>query len=99
MKANGGNALSSEGKIKQVRGEFPEGARAIFYKNILSMKKTGSFLRKQDFFIIIIYFVLSYVMVPERRFYMFSYMMILWLFNLLNNSEFLGCLLYTSRCV
>ena len=90
VKANGGNALSSEGKIKQVRGEFPEGARAIFYKNILSMKKTGSFLRKQDFFIIIIYFVLSYVMVPERRFYMFSYMMILWLFNLLNNSEFLG---------
>ena len=90
VKANGGNALSSEGKIKQVRGEFPEGARAIFYKNILSMKKTGSFLRKQDFFIIIIYFVLSYVMVPERRFYMFSYMMILWLFNLLNDSEFLG---------
>ena len=42
VKANGGNALSSEGKIKQVRGEFPEGARAIFYKNILSMKKTGS---------------------------------------------------------
>lgn len=90
VKANGGNALSSEGKIKQVRGEFPEGARAIFYKNILSMKKTGSFLRKQDFFIIIVYFVLSYVIAPQSRFYMFSYMMILWLFNLLNDSEFLG---------
>lgn len=90
VKANGGNALSSEGKIKQVRGEFPEGARAIFYKNILSMKKTGSFLRKQDFFIIVVYFLISYFMVPERRFYMFSYMMILWLFNLLNDSEFLG---------
>lgn len=90
VKANGGNALSSEGKIKQVRGEFPEGARAIFYKNILSMKKTGSFLRKQDFFIIIVYFVLSYIMAPKSRFYMFSYMMVLWLFTLLNDSEFLG---------
>ncbi len=90
VKANGGNALSSEGKIKQIRGEFPEGAKAIFYKNILSMKKTGSFLRKQDFFVIVVYFVLSYVMVPERRFYMFSYMMILWLFNLLNDAELLG---------
>lgn len=90
VKANGGNILSSEGKIKQVRGEFPEGARAIFYKNILSMKKTGSFLRKQDFFVIVVYFLISYFMIAERRFYMFSYMMILWLFNLLNDTEFLG---------
>lgn len=90
VKANGGNILSSEGKIKQVRGEFPEGARAIFYKNILTMKKTGSFLRKQDFFVIVVYFVLSYVIAPENQFYMFSYMMILWLFNLLNDAEFLG---------
>ena len=90
VKANGGNILSSEGKIKQVRGEFPEGARAIFYKNILCMKKTGSFLRKQDFFVIVVYFVISYFMIPERRFYMFSYLMILWLFNLLNDTEFLG---------
>ena len=58
--------------------------------NILSMKKTGSFLRKQDFFVIVVYFVISYLMIPERRFYMFSYMMILWLFNLLNDTEFLG---------
>ena len=49
VKANGGNILSSEGKIKQVRGEFPEGARAIFYKNILCMKKTGSFFKKTGF--------------------------------------------------
>ena len=90
VKANGGNILSSEGKIKQVRGEFPEGARAIFYKNILCMKKTGSFLRKQDFFVIVVYFVISYFMIPERRFYMFSYLMILLLFNLLNDTEFLG---------
>lgn len=89
-KANGGNALSSEGKIKQVRGEFPEGAKAIFYKNILSMKKTGSFLRKQDFFIMVVYFIISYIIAPERRFYIFSYMMILWIFNLLNDAEFLG---------
>lgn len=90
VKANGGIMLSSEGKVKQIKSEFPEGAKAIFYKNILSMKKTRSFLRKQDFFIIVVYFVISYVAMPENQFYMFSYMMILWLFNLLNDTEFLG---------
>ena len=39
---------------------------------------------------IVVYFLISYFMIAERRFYMFSYMMILWLFNLLNDTEFLG---------
>ena len=89
-KANGGASATAVQKVKHVKGEFPEGARAIFFKNLLIMRKTGNFLRKQDIMILVIYFVVSYVAVPEGRFYMFCYMLILWLFSLLNDKELLG---------
>lgn len=90
VKANGGMAQSSDRKIKRVKGDFPEGARAVFFKNLLIMRKTGNFLRKQDMLILVIYFAISYVVMPQGRFYMFCYMMLLWLFNLLNDAELLG---------
>lgn len=88
-KANRSQIQSSQ-KIKRVKGSFPQGARAIFHKNMLIMRKTGNFLRRQDVFLIVFYFLISYISMPERRFYMFCYMMVLWLFQLLNDAELLG---------
>lgn len=90
-KANGGFAQSERKKVKKIKGEFPEGAKAIFTKNFLVMRKTGNFLRKQDLFIIVFYFVISYISAPKNgRFYMFCYMMVIWLFALLNDAQLLG---------
>lgn len=89
-KANKGNARTEYKKIKKIKGEFPQGARAVFYKNMLMMRKTNSFLRKQDIVIIVLYFIISYFAMPDNRFFMFCYMMMLWLFNLLNDEELLG---------
>lgn len=89
-KANGGTAQDFRKKLKRVKGEFPEGARAVFFKNLLIMRKTGNFLRKQDALILVFYFGISYMAVPKGRFYMFCYMVLLWLFTLLNDAELLG---------
>lgn len=90
VKANKGNSFADTKKIKHIKGEFPEGAKAIFYKNMLQMRKTGNFLRKQDLFIIILYFAISYLVMPSNRFYMFCYMMMIWLFNLMNDADLMG---------
>ena len=54
------------------------------------MRKTGNFLRKQDIFVIVLYFVISYICMPSNRFYMFCYMMMIWMFGLMNDAELLG---------
>lgn len=90
-KANKGSTVIDNKKLKKVKGEFPEGAKAIFHKNFLVMRKTGNFLRKQDIFIIVFYFIISYISAPKDfRFYLFAYMMVIWLFTLLNDVELLG---------
>lgn len=90
VRANKGNSIMDTKKVKGIKGEFPEGAKAIFYKNMLMMRKTGNFLRKQDIFVIVLYFVISYVCMPGHRFYMFCYMMMIWMFGLMNDAEILG---------
>ena len=40
-------------------------ARAIFYKNILSMKKQAAF-KNNDFFVIVVYFLISYFMIAGK---------------------------------
>ncbi len=90
VRANKGNSIMDTKKVKGIKGEFPEGAKAIFYKNMLMMRKTGNFLRKQDIFVIVLYFVISYVCMPGHRFYMFCYMMMIWMFGLMNDAELLG---------
>lgn len=89
-KQNRSSVQVEDKKIKKIKGEFPQGARAVFYKNMLIMRKTGNFLRKQDVLIIIIYFLVSYASPKGSRFYMFCYMMGIWLFNLLNDADLLG---------
>lgn len=90
VRVNKGNSIMDTKKVKGIKGEFPEGAKAIFYKNMLMMRKTGNFLRKQDIFVIVLYFVISYVCMPGHRFYMFCYMMMIWMFGLMNDAELLG---------
>lgn len=90
VRANKGNSIMDTKKVKGIKGEFPEGAKAIFYKNMLMMRKTGNFLRKQDIFVIVLYFVISYVCMPGHRFSMFCYMMMIWMFGLMNDAELLG---------
>lgn len=90
VRANKGNSIMDTKKVKRIKGEFPEGAKAIFYKNMLMMRKTGNFLRRQDIFVIVLYFVISYVCMPGHRFYMFCYMMMIWMFGLMNDAELLG---------
>lgn len=90
VRANKGNSIMDTKKVKGIKGEFPEGARAIFYKNMLMMRKTGNFLRKQDIFVIVLYFVIGYVCMPGHRFSMFCYMMMIWMFGLMNDAELLG---------
>ena len=90
VRANKGNSIMDTKKVKRIKGEFPEGAKAIFYKNMLMMRKTGNFLRRQDIFVIVLYFVISYVCMPGHRFYMFCYMMMIWMFGLMNDAELFG---------
>ena len=90
VRANKGNSIMDTRKVKRIKGEFPEGAKTIFYKNMLMMRKTGNFLRKQDLFVIVLYFVISYICMPSNRFYMFCYMMMIWMFGLMNDAELLG---------
>lgn len=88
-KANGGRARIEDGKVKKVKGEFAPGAKAVLSKNMLIMRKTGNFLRKQDVAIIVLYFVISMLVLPDNVFYMFCYMMIIWLFTLIQDSDLL----------
>ncbi|HIZ66691.1 MAG TPA: putative ABC exporter domain-containing protein [Candidatus Blautia pullicola] len=88
-KANGGRARVEDGKVKNVKGEFAWGARAVLSKNLLLMRKTGNFLRKQDIGIIVFYFALSWLILPENTFYMFCYMLLIWMFTLINDSDLL----------
>lgn len=74
-------------KVKRVKADFREGAGAVFSKNLLLMKKTGNFLRGQDVFLIVLYFLISLFVLPSNTFYMFCYMMIFWMLNLLNDSD------------
>ena len=78
-----------DGKVKKVKGEFAPGAKAVLSKNLLIMRKTGNFLRKQDVAIIVFYFVISLIVLPDNVFYMFCYMMIIWLFTLIQDSDLL----------
>ena len=72
-----------------MKGEFAPGAKAILSKNMLIMRKTGNFLRKQDAAVIVMYFVISLIVLPDNVFYMFCYMMIIWLFTLIQDSDLL----------
>lgn len=86
MKAGKRTSLSDK-KVKTVKAEFKEGARAISSKNFLMMKKTNDIIRMQDILVLGFYLILTLVM--DMGFSFYCYMLIFWLFASVQNSDFM----------
>lgn len=74
-------------KIKGVKAEFKEGAKAIASKNILMMRKTNDFIRTSDILILAFYLLITVIL--DMGFFFFCYMLIFWLFSYIQNSDFM----------
>jgi len=72
-------------KVHTAHVSFHDGAGAIFSKNLLMMKKTRDFLSLQDVFILVFYFVIS--LLTDLGFGMYCYMIVIWLFQILQTSD------------
>lgn len=86
IKSGEQNVSMQKVKVRRVKMKFLEGAGAIYSKNILLMKKTRNFLRMQDVIVAIIYFAVSYI-IPHGGFPIFCYMLIFWLFAMIQDSD------------
>lgn len=83
-----GNRTSiNDKKVKNITGEFKEGAAAILSKNILMLRKTNDFFRIQDVMTLSIYLIIT--LFTDLGFLFFLYMMIFWLFSSIQNSDFM----------
>ena len=67
------------------QGEFRQGAYAVMSKNILLMRKTNSFISVSDLISIGIYIAVTIAV--DVGFGMFIYMMVIWIFSSLQNSD------------
>lgn len=85
IKAGKENATRMNGKIHQATTKFLPGAGAVFSKNFLIMKKTHDFIRPQELVTIVIYFAVS--IFTDLGFGMFCYMLVIWLFQMLQTSD------------
>lgn len=83
----GKRSSMNDQKIRGVKGEFKEGARAVFSKNILMMKKTNDFIRMQDIIILAVYLILTLVL--DMGFFFFCYMLVFWVFSVVQTSDFM----------
>ena len=84
LKEGNQNAMKDV-KVKNVTGKFQSGAFAVMSKNFLLMKKTGHILSSNDLITISIYIVLA--IFTGLGFGFFIYMMVLYIFTSLQNSE------------
>ena len=84
LKEGNQNAMKDV-KVKNVTGKFQSGAFAVMSKNFLLMKKTGHILSANDLITISIYIVLA--IFTGLGFGFFIYMMVLYIFTSLQNSE------------
>lgn len=78
-------ATTLNAKVHEAKTTFRQGAGAIYSKNFLLMKKTRDFIRIQDIGILIFYFIISYF--TKMGFGFFYYLMVLWLFQILQTSN------------
>lgn len=88
MKAvrSGNQDTIKDKKVKQgVKGKFHKGAYAIMSKNILLMKKTNGFITFSDLISIVIY--IGVTIAVNVGFGMFIYMMVIWVFSVLQTSD------------
>lgn len=84
-RAGNQDALRNVKVKKNVSSKFKKGAYAIMSKNILLMKKTNNFISISDLVSIGIYMVITVIV--NVGFGMFIYMMVIWVFSLLQNSD------------
>lgn len=84
LKEGNQNALKDV-KVKNVKGSFQSGAYAMMSKNFLIMKKTGNILSMSDIISIGIYIIVS--IFTGLGFAFFVYMMVLYAFSSMQNSE------------
>lgn len=84
-KAGKTNAQQINEKVKDVKGTFKPGALAIYSKGILMMKKTNGFLSKNELLVLVFYLIIAYLIDLGFGFYM--YMIILWIFGLMQQSD------------
>lgn len=89
MRAGKKSSMGMNDKVKEAHVKFRNGAAAIFSKNILLMKKTNSFIRKQDILILVFYFIIALVSSSDNGFFMFCYLLSIWLFILIQDSDML----------
>ena len=85
IKAGKNNTREWNRKVHQASVRFHDGAGAIFSKNMLVMKKTRDFITMQDLIVLVIYFVVS--LLTDLGFPMFCYMIVLWIFQVMQNSD------------
>lgn len=83
----GKRASMSDKKIRNVQSKFKEGAAAIYTKNMLIMRKTNTFIQISDVIVIGCYLAITLFMGLDFSFFM--YMMMFWLFSVVQNSDFM----------
>jgi|GEM_PF-273926 len=78
--AKQGKMLNTKEKVHNGSVDFKLGEWAILSKNILLLKKTRDFIRKQDLFIIVVYLLMAYFIGVNNTsgYTMYSYMMVVW---------------------
>lgn len=85
IKAGKKNGTRMNAKMHRASVHFKTGAGAIYSKNILMMKKTRDFISMSDIMVIGIYFAVAYFM--DLGYPMYCYMLIFWLFQVMNTSD------------
>lgn len=85
VKAGKKSAQRLNAKVHDSSIKFRDGAGAIFSKNLLMMKKTRDFISMQDIGILVFYFLIS--LFTEAGFGMYAYMLIIWIFQVLQTSD------------
>ncbi|MCI9292346.1 MAG: hypothetical protein HFF02_03465 [Erysipelotrichaceae bacterium] len=85
VKSGKNNGTRINTRMHKANVKFQTGAGAIYSKNILIMKKTRDFISITDIISIGIYFSVSYFM--DLGYPMYCYMLIFWLFQVMNTSD------------
>lgn len=70
---------------KDVQGTFKDGAYAVMSKNILLMKKTKQWITQSDIIVLVIYIAMT--LLTDLGFGFFVYMMIMYVFSSLQQSD------------
>lgn len=83
----GKKSQMGEKKIHDVKHTFYSGAMAIYSKNVLLMRKSNDYIRWTDIFTLGLYLIITLLL--DLGFGFFIYMMMFWLFSVVQNADFM----------